>query len=151
MPSREHNVHFGRPEPSARPTGMVVTGGGAAGAATAEGASAAITLIYLRRGVASRAAGDKAAAAGGSWAPDTCPVPTGLPTEAEAAPTVAWVIAVGYWLGLCCALGCDTEIPANTSLHSTTTSLYSTLPPHLLSCLCACFPLMPSLDHPNCG
>ena len=129
MPSREHNVHFGRPEPSARSTGMEVTGGGAAGAATVEGATAAIALIYLHRGMANRAAGDKAAAAGGSWAPGTCPVPTVLPTGVEAAPMVAWVIAVDYWLGFGCALSCDTEIPASTSLHSTTTSPHSTLPP----------------------
>ena len=128
MPSHEHNTHFERPEPPAKPTGMVVTGGGAAGAAMAEGAAAAIALIYLHRGVANRAAGDKAAAAGGSWAPYTCPVPTVLPMEAEAAPTVAWMIAVGYWLGFGCALGCDTEILANTSLHSATTLLHSTLP-----------------------
>ena len=128
MPSRKHNVHFGRPEPPAKPTGMVVTGGGAVGAATAEGTAAAIALIYLRCGVANRAAGDKAAAAGGSGAPYTCPVPTVLPMEAEAAPTVAWMIAVGYWLGFGCALGCDTEILANTSLHSATTLPHSTLP-----------------------
>ena len=108
---------------------MVVTGGGAAGATAVEGAAAAIALIYLRRGVANRAAGDKAAAAGGSWAPDTCPVPTVLLTDAGAAPTVAWVIAVDYWLGFGCALGCDTKIPASMSLHSATTSPHSTLPP----------------------
>ena len=61
-----------------------------------EGAAAAIALIYLRRGVANKAPGDKAAAAGRCWAPYTCPVPTVLPMEAEAAPTVAWLIAVGY-------------------------------------------------------
>ena len=129
MPSREHSIHFGRPEPSARPTGMVVTGNGAAGATAAEGVAAAIALIYLRHGMANRAAGDKAAAAGGSWTPDTCPVPTVLPTGMEAAPTVAWVAAVDYWLGFGCTLGCDTEIPASTSLHSATTSPHSTLPP----------------------
>ena len=129
MPSRKYNVHFGHPEPPAKPTGMIVTGGGTAGAATAEGAAAAIVLIYLRRGMANRAAGDKAAAAGGSWAPYTSLVPTVLPTEAEAAPTVAWVIEVGYWLGFGCTLGCDTEISANTSLNSATTLLHSTLPP----------------------
>ena len=90
MPSCKHNVHFGCPEPPAKPTGMVVTGGGAAGTATVEGAAAAIALIYLHRGMANRAAGDKASAAGASWAPDTCPIPTVLPTEAEAAPMVAW-------------------------------------------------------------
>ena len=95
----------------------------------AEGAAAAIELIYLHCGMANRAAGDKAAAAGGSWAPDTCPVPTVLPTGMEAAPTVAWVIAVDYWLGFGCALCCDTKIPASTSLHSATTSTHSTLPP----------------------
>ena len=130
MPSHEHNVHLGCPEPSVRPTGMVVTGGGAAGAAMAEGAAAAIALICLRRSVANRAAGDKAAAAaGGSWAPDTYPVPTVLPRGVEAAPTVAWVIAVDYWLGFGCALGCDTEIPTSTSLHSATTSPHSIFPP----------------------
>ena len=129
MPSREHNKHFGRPEPSARPTGMVVTGGGAAGAATVEGAAAAIALIYLRCSVANRAAGDKAAAAGGSWDSGTCPVPTVLPTDVGAAPTVAWVIAVGYWPRFGCTLGCDNETPANASLHSATTLPHSTLPP----------------------
>ena len=106
-----------------------MTGGSAAGATTAEGAAAAIVLTYLHFGVANRATGDKAEASGGSWAPDTCPVPTVLPTGMEAAPTVAWVAAVDYWLGFSCTLGCDTEIPASTSLHSATTSPHSTLPP----------------------
>ena len=129
MPSRKHNVHFGHRKPSARPTGMVVTGGGAAGAATAVGTAAPIALIYSRHGMANRATGDKTAAAGGRWAPDTCPVPTVLPTDVGAASMVAWVIAVDYWLGFGCTLGCDTKIPASTSLHSATTSPHSTLPP----------------------
>ena len=41
----------------------------------------------------------------------------------------AWVIAVDYWLKFGCALGCATEIPASMSIHSTTTSPHSTLPP----------------------
>ena len=79
--------------------------------------------------MANRAAGDKAAVAGGSWALDTCPIPTVLPTDVGAAPTVAWVIAVDYWLGFGCALCCDTKIPASTSLHSEITLPHPTLPP----------------------